>query len=228
MSQPAALSTSSLLQGWLSTFHVDYQGKRLGPYHRRCWKVNGKLKMEYVKPNDLERVRAACQAYRDRRKRRTTVARDFHNRISNINWLDRMAKRLRKGDLRPEDYAFCEVVDKEGITAAGRPKLRNAPPRTSPLNTQRLTLKDFMYPSHTKLPEKFWKQTRQDFISIKKQMLDKESEDEKWERWRKEHAQMPEPRPLPVSAPPACISEQRLEEAVAELLRHVEGLEPEA
>ena len=35
-------------------------GEKHGPYFYRCWRAGGKLHQEYVKPADVEAVRAAC------------------------------------------------------------------------------------------------------------------------------------------------------------------------
>ena len=40
------------------------RGQLHGPYHYRFWRQGGRLRKEYVRPDDLERVRAACDARR--------------------------------------------------------------------------------------------------------------------------------------------------------------------
>ena len=40
------------------------RGQLHGPYHYRFWREGGRLRKQYVKPADLERVREACQARR--------------------------------------------------------------------------------------------------------------------------------------------------------------------
>jgi hypothetical protein len=40
------------------------RGKLHGPYYYRFWREDGRLRKAYVKPADLERVRAQCRARR--------------------------------------------------------------------------------------------------------------------------------------------------------------------
>jgi hypothetical protein len=44
------------------------QGERHGPYYYRFWREAGKLKKAYVRPADLEQVRAWCEAHRQARQ----------------------------------------------------------------------------------------------------------------------------------------------------------------
>lgn len=44
--------------------HCAAGGKRHGPYYYRCYRRNGKLRKEYIKPYAVETVRALCQQYR--------------------------------------------------------------------------------------------------------------------------------------------------------------------
>jgi hypothetical protein len=115
---------ANILQGWVSTFYVNYAGRKLGPYHARTWKANNKVHRQYIKPADLDRVRAACQANRELRQRGVQIAADFYNTVGNLKWLAKMANRLRKGNLRPEDYAHVERIESEGYATPGRTKLR--------------------------------------------------------------------------------------------------------
>ena len=44
------------------------RGMRHGPYFYRFWREGGRLRKQYVKKADLERVRAACDARRQERR----------------------------------------------------------------------------------------------------------------------------------------------------------------
>jgi hypothetical protein len=44
------------------------QGSPHGPYHYRFWREGGRLRKEYVRRSDVERVRAQCQARRQGRQ----------------------------------------------------------------------------------------------------------------------------------------------------------------
>jgi len=147
--QHSALSPQHL-NGWVSKFFVHYNGRKLGPYYARCWKENNKQKREYIKPADLERVREACQRYRDHRKAISNTTRDFSTLTGNLNYVARMAKRIAKGFLRPEDYVFIEKIKDNGFNTPGRPKLRSLPlrPQYRIPNTQD-PKEAFMYPSLT-------------------------------------------------------------------------------
>jgi hypothetical protein len=39
-----------------------------GPYHYRFWRESGRLRKAYVRPAELEQVRAACEARRESRR----------------------------------------------------------------------------------------------------------------------------------------------------------------
>ena len=113
------------LRGWISKEFVTYNGRKLGPYFVRRWKVGGKLRREYVKFEDLERITAACQANRDKRKRQAETTRKLDNLIGNLNFLEKKANRLDRGiPLTDEDRAFIERIEKEGYEISGRPSLR--------------------------------------------------------------------------------------------------------
>jgi hypothetical protein len=44
------------------------RGSLHGPYFYRLWREGGRVRKEYVRPADLERVRAQCQARRQARR----------------------------------------------------------------------------------------------------------------------------------------------------------------
>jgi len=205
------------VRGWLTTFFIPYKGKMLGPYYARSWKVNGKLKREYIKAADAERVRKACEEHRAFRKRGVQIARDFNNTTGNINWLQRMAKRRDKGQLRPEDYDHVEQIQKEGIAIPGRTKLRTfiRPQYLRPDTQNQKGV--FMYPSSTKFTNSFKNRLKKEIIRMFDTRFDSETREERHERWRQELSQRPEPRPFPKPRVPSTHSEQDLD-ALAEKL----------
>jgi hypothetical protein len=44
------------------------RGQRHGPYYYRFWREGGKLRKQYVRPADLEEVRARCEARRQAKR----------------------------------------------------------------------------------------------------------------------------------------------------------------
>ena len=112
------------LPGWISKTYVHYKGKKLGPYYVRHGKVNGKLKTQYIKPKDLERTRAACQAHREYKQLQLANTSKLYTIIANINYLNRMAKRSEKSELSPQDKAHLDRIASLGPSAPNRPKLR--------------------------------------------------------------------------------------------------------
>src|SRR5579885_1834355 len=113
-----------LLPGYVTTVYVNRNGRRYGPYHVRRWKAGNKLHREYIKPADLQRVRAACQAAKQSRQRGAEISRSCSLMIGNLNWMERMCKREEKGTLTPEDRDFADRLSAEGYDIPGRPKLR--------------------------------------------------------------------------------------------------------
>jgi hypothetical protein len=197
-SQPSALSTQPTpTKGWIIAQYTHYRGKRLGPYYVRCWKVNGKTHKEYIKPADLERVRAACEANRERRRRGIKIAADFYNTAGNLKWLVRMTRRSEKGALRNEDYEHIVRIEANGYSTPGRTKLRmkrsfmyphlnndSSGPSHLPFTTYHLPISTL---------NALRKETKRAFAA----QFATETIEEKWERWRKDHAKRPDPRPLP-------------------------------
>src|SRR5690242_18705210 len=123
--QPSALRPQPLLPGWIEAFYRRHNGKRLGPYHVRKWKANGKVHREYIKPKDLERVRAACQANRDKRKQ--TIQANKSGFVFKGNWdfMHRIATRAEKGKpITLEEVAHVLRIQREGWDAPDGPKLR--------------------------------------------------------------------------------------------------------
>lgn len=112
------------LRGWVNAYYVTVGGRRCGPYYARRWKQNGKLHKEYVAENDVQRTRDACERYRESRRRQRSVDIQFTTVSGNLNFLLRMAKRVIKGNIRPEDKDHLVRLDTLGIKAHGRPALR--------------------------------------------------------------------------------------------------------
>jgi hypothetical protein len=116
------------LRGWITSTHTIYKGKKLGPYHSRTWKVAGKIKREYIKPADLERVRAACVAYKETRKRQSANSQNVRCMVGNLNYIARLCKRLRSGIITQADINFVAELNDKGYDIPGRPKMRIAHP----------------------------------------------------------------------------------------------------
>jgi len=188
----------SQLRGWINTFYVTQSGVRRGPYHARVWKVGPKTFKEYIKPADLEKVRAACQAYRERRKRQRARDKELSNLYGNVNYLYRLAKRESKGPLRPEDYEHMRRIDDLGYFIPGRPNLRprrrfmvpffsksqesgsTANDDSSTLNAERSTL-----------PPRIAKRIVKCCRLAIADLYASETLEEKWQRWENEHNAAP-------------------------------------
>jgi hypothetical protein len=121
--------SNEMLRGWVNRYFVVVGGRRMGPYYVRRWKQNGKLYKEYVELRDVERIKAACQRYREKRRRERGVAWLFRNVTSNLAYTFRMVKRSLKGNLRPEDYAHLALLETQGYKVPRHPSLRTQTPR---------------------------------------------------------------------------------------------------
>jgi hypothetical protein len=152
--------TAHTLRGWITAEYIPYKGKKLGPYYVRRWKQNGKLHRQYIKPSDLEKVKAACQNHRQKRTAQSQCAKELTIVAGNLNYLLKMIKRSLKGLLRPEDHDHLAILETQGPNVPGRPNLRLpkssiAFPGDVPRSQQRQVrkskpTKDFMVPSNTK------------------------------------------------------------------------------
>jgi len=211
--QHSALSPQHL-NGWVSKFFVHYNGRKLGPYYARCWKENNKQKREYIKPADLERVREACQRYRDHCKAISKTTRDFSTLTGNLNYVARMAKRITRGFLRPEDYIFIEKIQDNGFHTPGRPKLRRAIFASSP--EPKAQSQTFMYPlsANPKIqrsaPRRILKPLRARLLKFMQDKLPKETEVEKCNRWAREMKARPRPKPNIERALPSWITKEQI------------------
>jgi len=191
-------------KGYVAEYYTTYKGRRLGPYYVRHYTVHGKRKKQYIKKENVERVRAACQAHRESKSRGRQIARNLDNIIGNLNWLDRMAKRLDKGAIKPEDHAFVEQIKRHGIATPGRTKLK--------------TKRSFMDLFSQKTIEDFWKQSLKDANRIAAAVFSKETTEDKWKRWRKSLAERPKPRPLPMIDLPDWADKNEIAADIDELL----------
>lgn len=57
-------NSSDSLPGSLQKFYVHRNGRKFGPYWCRMWREGGKLRRQYIKAEDLDRVRTAIDRYR--------------------------------------------------------------------------------------------------------------------------------------------------------------------
>jgi hypothetical protein len=152
-----ASGNPATLKGCVNTFYRHYKGKKLGPYYVRRWKVGRKVYREYIKADQVERVKAACLAYREGRKGITKF-------LNNFDFLGKMMGRYDYGKpvtLAMEDYNRRLRI--EGMYIDGRPPLRRRVTRTIAIidGKQMIvktifeldgTTKTFMVPLFTKHP----------------------------------------------------------------------------
>ena len=66
------------------------QGELHGPYWYRFWREGGCLHKKYVRPEDLDAVRAACEARRHQRRQVLTAWEEFRA-------IKRLLRRLEHG-----------------------------------------------------------------------------------------------------------------------------------
>lgn len=59
----------------------ERDGKRYGPYYCRCWREGGRLHKQYVKRDDVDAVRAACQRHREEQQARRRKHADLMQRL---------------------------------------------------------------------------------------------------------------------------------------------------
>ena len=198
------------LKGWISTFFVRNKGRRFGPYHVRVWKENGKTHKRYIKPNELETIRASCQAHRQMKKEGREITREFNRQTANLNWCYRMCKRADKGTMRPEDIAFSQRIKREGFDISGRPKLRLRPESREPRAGSPRT---FMVPFFNKRLLDHFDAAVNAVIDAKRR---NEPEEAKWKRWREERGNPPIPR-VPLMPPSNPLPEDFLAAIVEDL-----------
>jgi hypothetical protein len=114
------------LRGWVTTFHVTQNGQRRGPYHVRRWKERGRLHKQYIKPADVERVKAACQIHREKQQARRQGARRVNNYISNADFLYKMLMRWETGKIvtKAMEAYIWRLCKTEDMYVDDRPPLR--------------------------------------------------------------------------------------------------------
>jgi hypothetical protein len=74
--EPKSLPDTAPLKGAICAQYVRCgnprcrcrRGELHGPYHYRLWREGGRVRKAYVKPSELESVRAACAAYQENRR----------------------------------------------------------------------------------------------------------------------------------------------------------------
>ena len=240
MHQPTAIATAPFLQGWVATYFVNKGGRKVGPYYTRNWKRNGKLYKQYIKASDVETIRAACQANRERKKRQRALAQNFTRTIQNLNFLERIAKRSETQPLRTEDYAHIEKIEQEGFAVEGRPRLRTSrrsarPSGTTdsghlPFTIYHLPTRTVMVPPRAKSQASIFEHLfrTQDrliqraltaFKRARKKERTKETTDEKWIRWRNEIAAQPKPSRPYILALPEWLSEEEVDQQIAQICK---------
>jgi len=116
---------ASPLQGWVVCSYRTYKGKKLGPYYFRKWKVAYRTHKQYIKPEDVERVKAACQVYREQQKQIKEGDRRCRIFIENWDFLGKMCLRYQKGKkVTKEQEEYILRLHKEGMHITGRPLFR--------------------------------------------------------------------------------------------------------
>ena len=240
-------------KGWITKSYINYKSKKLGPYYARTWFEHGKRRKEYIKKQDLARVRAQCEAHREMKIRGRQIASQLVTTLGNLNWLERMAKRLDMGGIRPEDHAFVEQIKRHGITTPGRTSLKSRPTKpawssSNPFTTYRgieipdkpegchrddLRPRNFMDHFFQNPEATFWEDSFADAEHIAKAIFatettEGETVDQKWKRWRESMAKKPKPRPLPLLTPPDWVDKKEITAAVHDVIDLTKRSSPEA
>ena len=113
------------LKGWVNTYFRHYKGKKLGPYYVRRWKVGRRVFKQYIKPEDVEKVKAQCQAHRLESQRRKREGRRIVTFIDNYNFLGRIIDTWDRGkEIRKDQEAYALRLHNEGMYITGRPLYR--------------------------------------------------------------------------------------------------------
>lgn len=210
--QPTAnsqqLTAATPLPGWINTYYRHHNGKKLGPYFVRRWKVGTRLYKEYVKPADLERVRAACLAHREKRQHQREANKKIHTLLGNWNYLGRIGQRLdKRQDIGQEHHEHIRLIAEQGMYVPGRPPLKTPRARTphpfpfdklskdqilSRIRANLKTAMRFMVPNFSKRDTaKMEKQLKHAFNTSQPD----ETADQRWSRWKTGLAKPPKPRP---------------------------------
>ena len=99
--------------------HRKVGGKTYGPYWVRVWREGGKVRKSYVMPHELERVRDACAANRENRRRLARSRAEIKRTLSNFAFLGRILVRMerRGGDATVVTEAELERLERTVGTA---------------------------------------------------------------------------------------------------------------
>jgi len=119
--KPKTKNSMNELRGWLSPYFITQAGKRRGPYYVRCWKEKGKLRKVYVRLQDVNFVRAACERFRQRRRRQIHTSKWTNTVCANIAYLKRLGRKPVWKSVPKEDFEHVERIASIGIDAPGRP-----------------------------------------------------------------------------------------------------------
>ncbi len=112
-------------KGWINTFYRYYKGKKLGPYYVRRWKTGNKIHREYIKPKDIERVRAECLAYREKRTERRAATKRINTLLDNFGFLGRMLDNYTSGkEPTGPQGEYIKRLHEEGMHINGKPRER--------------------------------------------------------------------------------------------------------
>ncbi len=118
-------NTEPTLKGWITTYFRYHKGKKLGPYYIRRWKHNGKTFKEYIKLADLEKVKKACQANREKRQRQQLTSLRCQCLLRNFKLLCHVQTRLDNDQfVRPDLARHVEYITRNGPFVPGCPPLR--------------------------------------------------------------------------------------------------------
>ena len=105
-------------RGHVNVFYRYYKGKKLGPYYVRRWKIGRKLFKEYIKPKDVERVKAECKAFKEGRKAVSVF-------LDNVEFLGNCLNRYDRGKIvTPAMEDYIRRIWNEGPYITGKPQMR--------------------------------------------------------------------------------------------------------
>ena len=112
-------------KGWIATYYRHYKGKRLGPYYVRRWKQGGKVHKEYIKAENVERVRNECDAHRRERIRKQVAGRREVTFLKNFIFNSKMYFRLEQNKpIAPVHADWIVRLHQDGMYTEGRPPMR--------------------------------------------------------------------------------------------------------
>jgi hypothetical protein len=69
------------------------RGQLHGPYHYRFWREGGRLRKAYVRPADLEQVRARCEARRQARRDHQAAWESFRELRTAVREMEKLCKK---------------------------------------------------------------------------------------------------------------------------------------